>query len=181
MANTPSARERLLVAATKVVSDVGAGHLTLDRVAEAAGVSKGGLLYHFASKRELIQAMTAEVLAEFQTKIEDKIEETDGTDNVRLVAVIKVMQERSASEKLRLRALLAASAENPELLEPAKVVLKNHFDEIEDEATDADLALTILLAVEGIRFMELFELLPLKHKEVNRMLEKLLEMCTSSR
>ena len=35
----------------------GAVHLTLDAVAERAGVSKGGLLYHFPSKESLLQAM----------------------------------------------------------------------------------------------------------------------------
>ena len=35
----------------------GAAHLTLDAVAERAGVSKGGLLYNFHTKELLLQAM----------------------------------------------------------------------------------------------------------------------------
>ena len=40
-------RRRLLDAATAVVRRDGARALTLDAVAAEAGVSKGGLLYHF--------------------------------------------------------------------------------------------------------------------------------------
>src|ERR671914_639971 len=38
-------------------------------VAEEAGVSKGGLLYHFPSKRELLDAMVAGWLDEFDSEI----------------------------------------------------------------------------------------------------------------
>ena len=47
----PSARARLLDAAVAVVRRDGAQALTLDAVAAEAGVSKGGLLYHFRSTR----------------------------------------------------------------------------------------------------------------------------------
>ncbi len=52
-------RERLFRAALSVALDHGFGHVTLDAVARRAGVSKGGLLYHFASKTQLIQALLA--------------------------------------------------------------------------------------------------------------------------
>ena len=43
-------RERLLDAAARVASQEGYGAFTLEAVAAEAGTSKGGLLYHFASK-----------------------------------------------------------------------------------------------------------------------------------
>lgn len=53
----PSQRESVLDAAEAVVLADGAAHLTLDAVAERAGLSKGGLLYHFPTKELLLQAM----------------------------------------------------------------------------------------------------------------------------
>ena len=44
-------RQAILEAAERVVTEAGAAHLTLDAVAGKAGVSKGGLLYHFPSKK----------------------------------------------------------------------------------------------------------------------------------
>ena len=50
-------RDALLDAAKRVMQRVGAGHLTLDAVAKEAGVSKGGLLYHYPSKGDLLRGM----------------------------------------------------------------------------------------------------------------------------
>lgn len=47
-------RKKLLLAAATVIRRDGAANLTLDKVAEEAKISKGGLLYHFRSKEELI-------------------------------------------------------------------------------------------------------------------------------
>ena len=40
-------RARIRVAAAKVIERDGAGHLTLEKVAAEADLSKGGLLYHY--------------------------------------------------------------------------------------------------------------------------------------
>jgi AcrR family transcriptional regulator len=51
------ARERILEAAYAVAERSGVAALTLDAVAAEAGVSKGGLLYHFPSKEALLSGM----------------------------------------------------------------------------------------------------------------------------
>ena len=53
MPRPPLARERVLDAFEAILIDDGERAATLDAVAKAAGVSKGGLLYHFASKDDL--------------------------------------------------------------------------------------------------------------------------------
>jgi len=50
----PSARERVLDAYESLLLDHGPASATLDAVAAAGEVSKGGLLYHFASKEALV-------------------------------------------------------------------------------------------------------------------------------
>lgn len=50
-------REHILQTAGRLVSTEGVTALTLDAVAKAAGISKGGLLYHFPSKEALMLAM----------------------------------------------------------------------------------------------------------------------------
>ena len=106
------------------------------------------------------------------------MEQQTVSKNVRLAATIQVIKERSDTEKRQLRALLAAYSEDPALLGAAREILKNHVDEIRKEADDSDAALTIVLAIEGIRFMELFDLLPLEQNEVDHMLDRLYGMCT---
>lgn len=53
-ATTSSAQDRILDAAENLIATQGIAGFTLDAVARAAEVSKGGLLYHFSSKDSLI-------------------------------------------------------------------------------------------------------------------------------
>ena len=51
---TTDARTRILDAAEAIVRARGVPGLTLEAAAREAGVSKGGLLYHFGSKEQLV-------------------------------------------------------------------------------------------------------------------------------
>lgn len=59
----PSARDRVLDAAAELVA-AGDTAPALDAVAAAAGVSKGGLLYHFPDKRALFTGIITRAVAE---------------------------------------------------------------------------------------------------------------------
>ena len=50
-------REAILEAAAQLVYELGASSLTLDATCSRAGMSKGGLLYHFRSKEDLLVAL----------------------------------------------------------------------------------------------------------------------------
>jgi AcrR family transcriptional regulator len=53
----PSNRRRVLDAAAKVALRDGPGSVTIEAVVAEAGVSRGGVLYHFPSKDALLQAL----------------------------------------------------------------------------------------------------------------------------
>ncbi|MFT3799414.1 TetR/AcrR family transcriptional regulator [Microbacterium sp.] len=57
MSRPPHARESVLDAFERLLVEDGERAATMDAAARAAGVSKGGLLYHFASKDALEQAL----------------------------------------------------------------------------------------------------------------------------
>ncbi len=61
-----STREAILRAADRVVVDWGVSGMTLEAVAREAGVSKGGLLYHFRSKEALIGGMIGRLIEGFE-------------------------------------------------------------------------------------------------------------------
>ena len=61
----------LLEAATRVTAREGALNLTLEAVAKEAGVSKGGLLYHFPSKDALVEGMLEHYLTRFEQHLQD--------------------------------------------------------------------------------------------------------------
>ncbi|WP_232820196.1 TetR/AcrR family transcriptional regulator [Brachybacterium sp. YJGR34] len=75
-AHRPSAREAMLGAAE---AHLGAGGtLTLDSAARAAGVTKPGLMYHFATKEELLAAVVEHVAARCERQILARIAAREG-------------------------------------------------------------------------------------------------------
>ena len=109
----PSRRAELLDAAIAVIRRDGARALTLDAVAAEAGVSKGGVLYHFASKRALIDGLLERWLDDFEAGL--------GAGPVALAYVRccdlgGADQRRAASEF----GLLAALIEEPQVLEAVR-------------------------------------------------------------
>lgn len=63
-------RRNLLDCAARLAVAQGLSRLTLQAVANAAGVSKGGLLYHFGHKHALIEAVFTDLLEQLDTQIE---------------------------------------------------------------------------------------------------------------
>ena len=66
LSEPPSARERVLDAAESRLLAGGPAALVLDAVARDAGVSKGGLLYHFPSKTALVDGLVERMLDGFE-------------------------------------------------------------------------------------------------------------------
>lgn len=63
MSRPPRARDSVLDAFERLLVDDGERAATMDATARAAGVSKGGLLYHFASKEALERALLERLAA----------------------------------------------------------------------------------------------------------------------
>lgn len=63
-------RRALLDCVAKLAAEQGLAAVTIQAVADAAGVTKGGLLHHFASKQALIEAVFADLLDQLDREIE---------------------------------------------------------------------------------------------------------------
>lgn len=64
-------RAALIDAATAVIVEHGLARLTVDAVAKAAGVTKGGLFHHFASKGDLIRGVLNNMMERAESQLED--------------------------------------------------------------------------------------------------------------
>lgn len=159
-----STRSRILDAADALARSDGPGHLSLDAVAQKAGVSKGGLLYHFPTKTRLLEALVEEFLAGFDTML--RARETDARKDVLISAYVDLfLQERRLGDPPP-SGLLAALAEDPELLAPVRRYERDFLDRIRANASDPSLATFAFLAVHGIRAMELLNVKVVTEDEI---------------
>lgn len=67
-------RNDLLDCAAKIAAEQGLANLTLDAVAKAAGVTKGGLFHHFSNKKVLVDAMFENMLSQLDQQIDAYID-----------------------------------------------------------------------------------------------------------
>ena len=172
----PSKRARILEAAARIVEIDGAAHLTIDAVAAAAGVSKGGVLYHFPTKLALLEGMLERLLEQIAERAESWRESGAGEPNGALIARIQEEHEQQPSERAMARAILAAAAENPDLLAGARAQVEQAFAEAAAGSRPAEVGWTLLLAVEGLRFLDMLKLLPLSPQDRERVHTHLLSL-----
>jgi AcrR family transcriptional regulator len=161
-----SSREKILDAAAELVSETGAGRLTLDAVAEKAGVSKGGLLYNFRTKEALLQAMVQRLVDEVSTEREALRAQAEPGRNLETrlctAALLKLRQGRMRDVA---NGMLAASAENPRLLDRVHEVIKATLENLNATSDDLDAALLGWLAIEGLNSLEMHDLSPFSEEE----------------
>jgi AcrR family transcriptional regulator len=78
MSRPPRARDRVLDAFEEILIAGGERAATMDATARAAGVSKGGLLYHFASKDALESALIERLDALVDADVDDMTTAAEG-------------------------------------------------------------------------------------------------------
>jgi AcrR family transcriptional regulator len=106
----------ILDAANVVLRERGARGLTIDAVAAAAGLSKGGVLHHFASKDALVAALVARKLTALRTGIaECEASQPPGPASLPR-AMVEHFEKTYCDDDEFSRALLVASIENPDAL-----------------------------------------------------------------
>lgn len=141
----PSARPKMIEAALSVVREHGVTALTLDSAAEAAGVTKRGLIYHFPSKHALIAGMHEELAARFEQRlIEAAGGAAEGTSLLdRTRAYVRV--SLTASMEVELRLILEA-VDEPDWLAPWEDVYSRWFPAARPVEAMDELELRCLLA-----------------------------------
>jgi AcrR family transcriptional regulator len=162
----PDTRAKLLDAAATVIRRDGAQALTLDAVAAEAGVSKGGLLYHFASKRALLDALVGRWLDEFQDDIDHA-----GPGFVQ--GYVRASDGAKAEES----GLLAALVADPAVLAMVRDRYATWQDRIATEGGDPVDATVARLAADGLWLADLLGMAPPHGELRERVLARLLELC----
>lgn len=169
-----NSREHLLDAAEEVVISEGAAHLTLDAVAERAGMSKGGVLYHFPSKESLLTAMLQRLIELGRRRRAECLETTDPVPARMLHAHLQC--RCGSDERLRKVAvsLLAAVANDPRLVEPMRPDLDRDMKELFTGIEDFESAAILFLASEGISKLLMMGCNPFTDEQLERIRAALL-------
>lgn len=144
-----SARERILEAGYAIAAQSGVAAVTLDAVADRAGVSKGGLLYHFPSKEALISGMVEGLCSRFGD-LADAAARADPEPTGRSARAYLTASAGELWRSSRWLALVGALVVSPGLLDSwrAGVVAGRAADEAEN--ADPVATAIVRLAADGL-------------------------------
>ena len=147
-------RSKLLCSARQVAFVGGAVSLTIDAVAKEAKVSKGAVLYHFASKDQLLTALLEELLEGFDQLV---LTEAKQTGVSWLQAYLRAsFPGRRAGYLQETNTIFGIVSLRPELREVVHTAFSRWHQRARDEAPDPLTAHLIRAAIDGLWYNEMF-------------------------
>lgn len=146
-----STRDDIIDAAMAIVRDQGVGKLTLAGAAIAAGLSKGGVLYHFRSKDALVQGMVERLIGQCESVQQRHYDSLPAGPNRFIKALVSASFDKEGPSTDPVgNAILAAVALNPALLEPFQTKYREWLARVEQDSSHPGLAVLLMLAMDGL-------------------------------
>ena len=175
------ARDKILAAAEELARVAGPGNLSLDAVAARAGVSKGGLLYHFPTKAKLLEALVEQFLASFDQTLRDRETESAGAPDSLVRAYLDILVGEHLCHQPPPSGLLAALGEDPDFLAPVRRFDRSLLDRMKANASDPVMALIVYLALQGIKSMQLLNIETIDGEEFDSVVARLRNLIGAGR
>lgn len=140
-------RDGLLDVAEELVREQGGSALTIGALAKAAGISKGGVQYSFASRDDLVRSLIDRWTSQFDAML-DETATHDPVDFIRsYIAATRTSQQAMDA---KIAGLMVSYLENPEHLRETRDWYRGIFDRLAGASPDAQATRVVFLAVEGL-------------------------------
>ena len=152
-------RAIIFEAASNLISRDGVATFTLEAVAREAGISKGGLLYHFATKRKLIEGLIESQLDKFDSQVEAERQAQPPGAGQWLRAYVKV-SARAPKRPGYSTGLIAILATEPDLFEILRVRYTRWQESLDKDGLDPAIATLARMAMDGVRFWRIIGVAP---------------------
>lgn len=145
----PSARDKVLSAFESLLIKEGERAATMDAVIAQAGVSKGGLLYHFKNKEALITALVQKLRALADADIEAMRADPDGPS---IYFVRESVYVGSGLDQTLIAAMRLSQTSDAEAREELQRIHQAWFELIVEEVGDHSIARSIMLLGDGLYY-----------------------------
>ncbi len=168
--------DKVLDAAQALMTRDGVGSLTMDRVAQEAGVSKGGVLHHFRSKKALVNAIALRKLKHLQADVDAAQRLRAGDPQAILHGMIDHARATYCGDDNFSRPLLVAAVEHSESMAEFQAMFSEIFDEVRRDTAAPDRASALLFAAIGIQVCRTLGFAPLDPRQADGVFQAIAEM-----
>lgn len=175
-------REQIFKACSLILQRDGLTELTLQSVATEAGISKGGLLYHFQSKEALIEGLFEYHNDIFETRLRELVALEDDKPGAFLRAYAKASVEQMMDpDNASLYASLFAAEEKyataHKLMRQKYVAWQKAIDQT---GLEPDWAMLLRFAVDGLWFAEMHQYAAPRPQQREKILNMILDLTNYS-
>lgn len=172
-------RAHVLDAAEQVIRSKGLGGLSIDAIAKAAGISKGGVQSSFGTKEQLIHAMLERLVAEFDAQVAQLAGDSP-TPRQRLKAYVEATCRLKKADADRAAGMLAALLNAPDQLREWQAWYENKLAEFDVTTPEGRQARMVFLACEGAFMLRSFGFMKITQSEWQHIFLDLHEQLDSS-
>ncbi|WP_438026654.1 TetR/AcrR family transcriptional regulator [Sorangium sp. So ce233] len=176
----PSARDRILDAAERLVVSRGVNSLTIEAVITEAQISKGGFFHHFATKDALLTAIIDRLSKRMTDDAAERAARDPEPRGARLRAQIALAFDadklKTAAPRALLLALIEAAGAQPEIARHICTLNAEAFarDVVEDISEGR--AIAIQLALDGFWFSQALGTTALTERQMQALRDALLAL-----
>lgn len=161
-------RDQILDAAEQIVAKQGASGLTIDAVARAVGITKGGVQYSFSTKDALIEAM----FERWGRAYDDLFHSIAGDDPEPVTAVsahIETTLRSDDAANAKAASMMAALLQTPEHLGSTRDWYRSRIVGLDLSTPEGRQARLAFLATEGAFMLRFFGLMDIDREEWEEM------------
>lgn len=178
MRNSERTRAAILAASRSAVTEHGAA-ASLDLIARAAGVSKGGLLHHFRSKDDLLLALTRDLYTRFEEQVDLALRGTPvGPTRLARAYIMAMFAElRSPGLAAHYGTLIPLLSEVPAIAEFTAAESRRWQESFMAEGAHMPTVRIAVLAADGAALASLHR--PMPPEELSELEDSLLDLLKS--
>jgi AcrR family transcriptional regulator len=169
-------RHHILKSATAFILENDFNALTLDAVAKQAGISKGGLMYHFQNKEALLIGLAQYIFEGFTALFEAYAQKSPVEKGKWCRAYIEASKWDLENNSRLNVGIMAASTLDPKLSESMSRGYQYIQSKMEADQLDSVTVDTIRLAIDGLYYAELFNVAPLEEGPREKVIQQLINM-----
>jgi AcrR family transcriptional regulator len=145
-----NARNTILDVAETIIVESGTAALTVDAVALVTGIGKGGVLYHFPFKADMLKALLQRQCDRYEQEIAKGQAERGGGLRAWFESFIELALNAPHDEDKLAMGVFGATAFEPKLHEPTLDYYNRRLEMIRDNCENPGLAMIVVMAMEDL-------------------------------
>jgi len=164
-----------------VIAKQGAPHLTLEAVAAEAGISKGGLLYHFPSKDALWQGLLEDFHENFIRQCWEEFQKDPKPDcpgRIHRAWIRSFMKLDPAQDVDADLSDVAAIITNVQFVKPMKAFWKTWDSILAKDGLPEESSMIVRMSLSGFKMERIMDYVEMTDAQRERLFERLLEIAT---